>query len=113
MSLLVFRIAKVSLSLALGGFAAWLLVSQIPESAQSPNGSQSIDIASLRKALTGNAVSPYRPNLLPPRAGPRTQPADLYPVRSSLTGERGHPRGQHSIRRDIEVEVHEAVQQDG
>jgi hypothetical protein len=57
---LVFRIAKISLSLAVGGCAAWLLISRVPEAAQSPNGAQPTDIRSLSKALRENAVSPYR-----------------------------------------------------
>jgi hypothetical protein len=57
---LLSRIARLLLSLAVGGFAAWLLISQAPETDQAPNAAQPGDIQSLRKALLENAVSPYR-----------------------------------------------------
>jgi hypothetical protein len=59
-SQLEFRIAKVLLSLAVGGASAWLVISHAPETAQSPNAAQPSDIKSLSKALLANAVSPYR-----------------------------------------------------
>jgi hypothetical protein len=55
-----FRIAKILLSLGVGGVAAWLLISRAPETAQSPNAAPPGDIKALRKALLANAVSPYR-----------------------------------------------------
>jgi hypothetical protein len=54
------RIAKLLLSLAVGGFALWLLISQAPKAAQAPDAAQPTDIPSLQKALVENAVSPYR-----------------------------------------------------
>jgi hypothetical protein len=45
---------------AVGGFAAWLLISQAPKAAQAPDAAQPTDVQSLQKALVENAVSPYR-----------------------------------------------------